>query len=115
VTTKLAQLIAQQEGFAIPGSLPQRQNNPGDLVHAPGETHAPGEPDGIGSFHSVQAGWDMLERQLALYAERGLTLQQMVNVYAPPPENDTQAYLNFLCQGLACSPDTLVSQALEIS
>ncbi len=103
----LAELIAKQEGFGIPGTIPTTHQNPGDLTAAPGETHTPGEP--VGSFATVQQGWAMLERQLQLYADRGLTLQEMVNIYAPPPENDTAAYLKFLCQGLNCSPDTLVS------
>jgi len=111
--SRLAQLIAQREGFGVPGALPTRQNNPGDLVHAPGETHVPGEPDAIGSFENAEMGWDRLERQLTLYAERGLTLRQMVSIYAPPPENDTAAYLKFLCQGLNCHADTLVSEALK--
>jgi hypothetical protein len=110
----LAELIAKQEGFDVPGSVPQRQNNPGDLVHAPGETHTPGESEGVGSFATVQQGWAMLERQLQRYADRGMTLAQMVNIYAPPPDNDTAAYLKFLCQGLNCSPDTLVSEALKL-
>ena len=111
----LAQLVAKREGFGIPGALPTRNSNPGDLRHAPGETHAAGDPNGIGSFDSVAAGWAALEMQLRLYAQRGLTVGQMVALYAPPGDhNDTQGYLDFVCEGLGCTPDTLVSNALVI-
>jgi hypothetical protein len=31
----LARLIAQEEGYGIPGAVPTRDNNPGDLHHSP--------------------------------------------------------------------------------
>jgi hypothetical protein len=100
------------EGFYVPGSKPQRNNNPGDLEHAPGETHEGMDP--IGSFATVEAGWAALERQLGRYANRGMTLQQLVEVYAPPVENNTQLYLGFVCGKLRCQPGTLVSTALTL-
>lgn len=111
--SKLAELIAQQEGFYVRGSIPQRQNNPGDLRHAPNEQH-PEDPNAVGVFDTADLGWDALERQLGLYAQRGLTLQQAIYEFAPPSENNSAAYLNFVCQGLGCSPDTPVSEALAI-
>jgi hypothetical protein len=46
------------------------------------------------------AGWETreasiqgLERQLLIYARRGLTLADAIFVYAPPIENNSQAYL----------------------
>ncbi len=112
--TKLAQLIAQEEGFNVEGSLPNRDHNPGDLRHSPHSSHPAGDPDGIGVIATDAAGWADLERQLELYADRGLTLAQMVAEYAPSTENNTQAYLSFLCNGLGCSPTTLVADALQI-
>ena len=69
--SKLALAIAHQEGYFIPGSLPNRNNNPGDLRHAHGENH-PGNPDAVGDYPTATLGWDALQRQLGLYAERGL-------------------------------------------
>jgi hypothetical protein len=112
--SKLAELISQMEGFNVPGSLPNRQDNPGDLRHAPGETHPADAPNSVGSFDSPDAGWAALERQLALYAERGLTLQQAIYDFAPPTENDSGHYLDFVCTGLGCTSDTLVSDALRL-
>jgi hypothetical protein len=111
--SKLAELIAKQEGFGIAGDIPTTHNNPGDLEHAPGETHNDGTP--VGEFPTVAAGWAALENQLQDYANRGLNLSQMVDIYAPPSENNTNAYLDFICEGLGCQPNTLVKDALLIT
>jgi hypothetical protein len=111
--SKLAQLIAQEEGFFKSGALPQRQNNPGDLEHAPGESH---EGTGvIGSFTTPAQGWTALEDQLQLDAKRGWTMEQLVYTYAPPSENNSAQYLAYLCSGLKCDPQMLVSDALQIT
>lgn len=112
--SKLATLISQQEGFGILGDLPTRQNNPGDLRHAPGEVHDIGSPNGIGSFDTVSDGFAALERQLQLYAHRGLTLKEAIYEFAPPSENNSAAYLAFVCEGLGCNADIPVSQALNL-
>jgi hypothetical protein len=112
--SKLAALIAQQEGFGIPGAQPTRKLNPGDLRHAPNASHAGEGPDDIGIEPTLADGWADLERQLQLYAERGMTLSEAIYEFAPPTENDSAAYLNFVCQGLGCTPDTTVAEALTI-
>lgn len=114
--SKLAHLIAQEEGFYKVGSLPSRYHNPGDLRHSPHSFHTATALDAIGQIDNDADGWADLDRQLELYAGRGLTLRTMVeDYYAPPGENDTEGYIRYLCTGLGC-PDTLsVSQALEIT
>lgn len=108
--SKLAEAIAHEEGFYVDGSLPERSNNPGDLEHAPGEAHTTSSP--IGSFRDPADGWAALEAQLAKFAERGLTIAQMIDIYAPASENDTAAYLAYVCQYVGCNPQTLVSDVL---
>lgn len=112
--SKLAHLIAQEEGFNVPGSVPQRDHNPGDLRHSPHSFHT-GDPNGIGQIPDDADGWADLERQLHLYADRGLTLEQAIYEFAPPSENDSARYLAYVCNGLGCTADTPVSQALEIA
>lgn len=112
--TKLAKLIAQEEGFFKSGSLPQRNNNPGDLRHSPHSHHTPDAPQAIGVIDTVEHGWEDLERQLLLDADRGLTIQEFVQKFAPPEENDSHQYLQFLCTGLSLPPHTLLSDALKI-
>ena len=113
--TKLAVLISQEEGYEIPGSVPNRDNNPGDLRHSPHSFHSPSDPNGIGQIPTKAEGWEDLEDQLQKYAARRLTLQQMVYEFAPPIENNSAAYLNYLCQGLGCQPDISVTDALQIT
>lgn len=111
----LAQLIAKREGFYIPGSIPRRRHNPGDLTHAPAEHHPADAPDSIGSFGNVKKGWASLNRQLGIFAGRNLTLQQAIDEYAPAsvPGNDPVAYVQYLCAAGGWTPTTLVSDALK--
>jgi hypothetical protein len=114
--TKLAQLIATEEGFFKAGTLPRRDNNPGDLRHSPHSEH-PTDPNAIGVIDSPADGWDDLERQLQLDAGRSLTLQQAIYEWAPPSDgNDTAAYLAFVVNGFggAVDADTPLWQVLEI-
>jgi hypothetical protein len=112
--TRLAQLIAHQEGFGIPGDIPTRDNNPGDLRHSPHSSHAGEGPNDIGEIPTAAEGWADLERQLRIYANRGLTLEEMINEYAPPEDgNATSTYLQNVCAGLGLPPNTLVSIALH--
>jgi hypothetical protein len=112
--TLLARLIAKEEGYGIPGAVPTTHDNPGDLRHSPHSTHSTAAPDAIGQIDSPDDGWADLERQLRLYAQRGLTLQQAIYEFAPPEENNSAAYLKFVCDGLGMTEDTPVAEALEI-
>jgi hypothetical protein len=106
----LAQAIARQEGFGKQGAVPTVNHNPGDLEHAPGEMHTTSNP--IGSFATDDEGWAALDRQLSIYASRGLTIAAMVAIYAPPTENDSAQYLANVCAFAQCSPQDLVSAVL---
>ena len=111
---RLAELIATEEGYGIPGSIPNRDDNPGDLRHSPHSFHAASSPDAIGQIDTAADGWADLVRQLSLFAERGLTVAAAIETFAPPTENNTEAYLNYVVEGLGCTPETLVSDALAI-
>jgi hypothetical protein len=43
-----------------------------------------------------------------------MTVEQMVYEYAPPSENNSQAYLDYVCQYVGCAPSDLVSDALKL-
>lgn len=109
--TKLARAIAQQEGFFVKGTKPQRDHNPGDLKHGPRITGWDGE---IGIEPSDDAGWSDLERQIQLDAERGLTLAQFIGKFAPPCENDTNVYLRNVSRELNAAPDTPLKDLLNV-
>jgi hypothetical protein len=114
---RLAELIAAEEGYGIPGALPTRDDNPGDLRHSPHSFHAPGAPNAIGQIDSPADGWNDLVRQLNLYVQDHptWTVADAIYEWAPPSDNnDTTAYLNYVVNGLGCTPTTLLSDALLI-
>lgn len=111
---RIVELFAQREGWDLPGDLPTRQHNPLDLMHAPGESHPANAPQSIGSFATPADGWQAGLRQLNLWASRGLTVAEAIAIQAPPSENDTLGYIDFVCNNLQCSTRTLVSDALKI-
>jgi hypothetical protein len=116
--TKLASLIAQFEGFGRPGAIPTVRHNPGDLRHSNHSEHpgGPAHANDIGTIDTDAHGWSDLERQLQIYAEEGLTLKQMIALYAPSEDhNNTSAYLGFVCAGLDLPPDARVSDAIKVA
>jgi hypothetical protein len=111
--TLLARLMSKREGFGIPGAVPTRDHNPLDLRHSPHSSHEGEGSDDIGIIDTDADGWADAERQLQRWAAEGLTLAQAIAIDAPPTENDTAAYLKFVCDGGVWSPETLVSEALK--
>lgn len=86
-----------------------------DLRHSPHSSHVGEGPEDIGEIDSDVDGWADADRQVELWASRGLTLEQMVyGPLAPPTENDSAEYLQFLCEGMGCQPTTPVSELLLI-
>ena len=87
----------------------QRNNNPGNLQYAgqPGATLGDG---GFARFQSPVDGYNALVTQVGLDASRGHTISSFVAKYAPAPQNDTTAYINFLSHALGAHPDTPLSQ-----
>ena len=81
----VAQTIQTVEGW-FPGSLSQRNNNPGNLRPAgqPGCTPV----GGFCSFASYQAGYQALLDQISLDAARGETIGQFLNKYAPAQDSN---------------------------
>lgn len=92
--SEIAQAIARYEGFgASAGNRPTRNNNPGNLMFA-GQAGATGkDAQGFAIFGSPEAGMTALERQIALDASRGHTLESFLHKYAPASENNTSRYL----------------------
>lgn len=126
--SQFAAAIAQAEGFNVAGSLPQRNNNPGDLRGWPG---VPSDASGYSVFPSAQAGWDALEAQLNRirsgvdrYYSPSMTFAQMGAIYAGGDSSwaeNVTAYLgttpnamigSFLgLQPAAVPADSIVSEA----
>ena|SRR5215475_689004 len=72
----MAQAIAQEEGWNVPGSIAQRNNNPGNV----------GGP--TATFSTADDGWTALENQINLmfggsqYYNSGMSLAQVGDIYS---------------------------------
>lgn len=102
----IAQAIQQQEGY-YPGSLAYTNNNPGNLIYA-GQSGASQGASGFAKFPDYSTGYQALLNQIQLYASRGMTIQDMMNVYAPAGQgsNNPVAYATTIAASLGVSPDT---------
>lgn len=113
--SKLARVMAQEEGFSVMGSVPNRDHNPLDLRHSPHSSHEGEGSNDIGIIDTDADGWADAERQLQLYASRGMTLQQMVYTLAPPTENNSEQYLAYVCGQMGLPETASVADALKIA
>lgn len=110
----LLEAMARMEGFgADPLNRPTRNNNPGDLEDGKfARAHGAIGSDGrFAKFPTAEAGWAAM-RALLLSAYQGMTVEQMLNHYAPPGENQTKAYLANVCGWSGCKPGDNVNAVL---
>jgi hypothetical protein len=85
-----------------------RNNNPGNLRFVGQEGATQGE-GGFARFDSPEAGMNAMRRQLELDTqERGLTLTAFLNKYAPPSENKTANYIDFVVKKTGLDPSSVV-------
>jgi len=112
--TRAAQVWAHNEGFGIVGSIPTLRHNPGDLRHSPHSSHVGEDVNDIGIIDTDNDGWADLERQLQLYADRGMTIQEAGETYWPAPENPTETCIKTVCEWLGLGPQVKMSIALMI-
>jgi hypothetical protein len=75
---------------------PVRNNNPGAMM-----------PGGkLAQYPDMQTGLKALDDNLASYGKQGVnTLSGVISKWAPPNENDTQAYIKDVSQRLGISPN----------
>jgi hypothetical protein len=107
----IANAIAQMEGFYTPGTRPNVNNNPGDLISWGGVPTS----NGFAKFPTAAAGWTALYTQVQLNINRGLNLYEFFagkpGVYpgyasGGSAGNNPQAYANFVAQQIGADPNT---------
>ena len=87
----------------------QRNHNPVNLRYM-GQWEATGKDDtGFAVFPDGPTGWRAAHNQIFRDQGRGLTLKQFIFKFAPPVENDTNRYLQFVAGELDKSEDDLLS------
>ena len=116
----VARAIAHYEGFDVAGSIPQRTNNPGDLmfVHQEGATCYPvkgkdGKVRDYCQFGSLADGWAQLHAQIQRDASRDLTIAGWMAKYAPAEDaNNPKSYAAFIAGKLGVTVETKLRDAL---
>ena len=120
----LLQAMAREEGWYAhedEPTRPQRNNNPLDLTYC-GETISAGAVSSDGrfaQFADAADGWNAARRWLLVPAHLesghlvagycGASLEQVINRFAPPAENQTSAYLANVCTWAGLTPQSIVT------
>lgn len=87
----------------------QRNHNPVNLRFA-GQKEAIGtDDDNFARFPTDPAGWRAAHAQIKLDQNRGLTIEKFIFKFAPPNENNTNAYLDFVLKEIRISGNVLLS------
>lgn len=87
-----------------------RNNNPGNIRNSPtrwqGEV-VPSQDKSFKQFQSMAYGYRAMLKLLQNYRRLNgcKTLRQMINRWAPPIENNTDAYIRAVCQSSGLRPD----------
>lgn len=96
--------IAVREGFFRPGTIPFRDKNPGDLTKW-------GNHPILGrfvEFENIVDGFEALAEDIEINEAKALTVRAFISKYAPTNENDTSAYLQFVCEFTGLKPEDTV-------
>jgi hypothetical protein len=110
------QQIAQFEGWGQAGVPATVNNNPGNLAAGPfAYAHgATGQNGNFATFPDVQTGVQAEDALVESYAQKGDTLSQMINAWAPATapgnsQQSTQNYVNYVSGNLNVDPNTPVA------
>lgn len=116
----ICEAIAREEGFYIPGSRSNRNNNPGDLEYGGfARTYGATRIEVVGAhqtprfayFPDAATGFNAMKILLKNHYG-GMTIEQAFNKYAPPVENQTNSYIANVCKWTGLTPDTIVDNYL---
>jgi hypothetical protein len=101
------------EGYNTAGSVANRNNNPGNLRYVTWSTRKSGlDSRNFAIYPTSEDGFNDLYDFLHAKANDGHTVASLMNLYAPPSENDTANYVNYLAQELGVNPNTKLSTLL---
>ena len=98
------------------GTRSWRNNNPGNIRDGKFTCRygAIGAAGGFAIFPDYKTGFDCLITLLKTQSYQKLSLEQVINKYAPPIENDTNAYINSIEKQLNISRKTLLIEIKSV-
>lgn len=82
----------------------QRNNNPINLRYANQYEAVGRDKDDFAVFLTPETGWRAAHAQIQLDQDRGHTLQSFIFKFAPPNENNTNEYLEYVTFRLRVEP-----------
>lgn len=87
-----------------------RQNNPGNIRPGQGFRGETGTIDNYCVFDTAHNGIRAIGIDLLTKMERAVdTVREIVTVYAPPAENDTEAYIRDVCRRTGFKDDDILN------
>ena len=90
----------------LSGSEPKQANRP---VNNPGNLRPVGASSGFQQFSSPEEGIAAANKNLEAYGKKGInTLRGVISRWAPPSENDTEAYIKNVSQKIGLNPDAQI-------
>lgn len=115
VVQPVANAIALAEGFNVPGSVPQRSNNPGDLFL--GDKGSGLAANGETVFASITAGWNALYNQVVLMLDGqsshyspSQTFSQIASIYTGG--DNPSGWATTVSGALGLTPDNTLNDYL---
>jgi len=101
--------IAKQEGYGVHGTLATVLNNPGNIEWGKfARAHGAIQAGRFAHFPSPEAGFKAL-KALLTSAYLGLTVEEALNKWAPPVENQTDIYIKNVCEWTGFTPQTVLT------
>ena len=118
----ILQAFGRIEGFdADAANRPTRDHNPGDIewglfARAHGATRPQIMRDGSAGrfafFPKPEQGWAALDALLRTGFYRLAAMEQAINHYAPPCENNTANYVELVREWVGCAPSSSLANLL---
>jgi hypothetical protein len=79
---------------------------PNPIVNNPGNLRPIGASTGFQKFATPEEGISAADKNLKAYGDKGInTLRGVISRYAPPSENDTNAYIDTVAKRIGLDPD----------
>ena len=90
----------------LSGSKTAAPPPPNPIVNNPGNLRPIGASTGFQKFATPEEGISAADKNLKAYGDKGInTLRGVISRYAPPSENDTNAYIDTVAKRIGLDPD----------